>query len=514
MLNNLEHYQELYKACVAEKQAIIPQYNQIMEYTLPFGHADTIALPDDFINRTINSEIRDACNSFKNFVIYALFGVETDWAESDVIVPLVRQNRKFTGEALEETVKRLRKTLESQTKDTFEYLRNTNYKQEIGRGIYDWGELGTACYRINELNSDVDPFNFKYIPINELLFMEDYRGEPNIVFRKVYNKKPSEIQQIFPGTNIGGLEEKNKFTFTECVVPFDDNGTQRFEWILFNDDISEVYEERIYDYNPFTVYRFSVVPQSSWGMGIGAVALDCYQRLVFYENLRARQALRIVDPPLLLYGDKRLVQAFDLTPNGLNWGGDGLTIKAGVTPINTTGTLLPTEKDIDRLTATIQALHFNNPFGSAENKTTRATDEIQYRMNLLQQKFDDAVTNLFKEVLIPTFYKPREILLGKDLLERIDDNKYFKARFINALTKSVDMQKIEGIVNMVQISQGIFPQDAFFIFNTDKTIEYMADKLRIDTELLLTNQEREASKQSAVASSLQAQQMLGGTNGE
>lgn len=50
MLNNLEHYQELYKACVAEKQAIIPQYNQIMEYTLPFGHADTIALPEDFIN--------------------------------------------------------------------------------------------------------------------------------------------------------------------------------------------------------------------------------------------------------------------------------------------------------------------------------------------------------------------------------------------------------------------------------------------------------------------------------
>ena len=344
--------------------------------------------------------------------------------------------------------------------------------------------------------------------------MEDYRGEPNIVFRKVYNKKPSEIVQIFPGANIGSLEEDNKFTFTECVVPFNENGVQKFEWLLFDDSIAEVYDERIYDYNPFTVFRFSVVPQSSWGMGIGAVALDCYQRLVFYENLRARQALRIVDPPLLLYGDKRLVEAFDLTPNGLNWGGDGLSVKAGVTPINTTGTLLPTEKDIDRLTATIQALHFNNPFGSAENKTTRATDEIQYRMNLLQQKFDDAVTNLFKEVLIPTFYKPRAILLAKDLLEKIDDNKYFKARFINALTKSVDMQKIEGIVNMVQISQDIFPQDAFFIFNTDKTIEYMADKLRIDTELLLTNQEREASKQSAVASSLQAQQMLGGTNGQ
>ncbi len=508
MRNELDYYKKLYKACENEKNSIIGVYNKIMEYTSPFGQADTAALPTDFVNRTINSEIRDACNSFKNFVIYALFGIETDWAESDVIVPLLR--KQYQGEELEANISRLRKSLSSQTTDTFEYLRNTNYKQEIGRGIYDWGELGTSCYRVNELNSDTEPFNFKYIPINELLFMEDYKGDPNIVFRKIFNKKPNEILDFFPNADITELKEDNKYTFTECVVPFNDNGVQKFEWLLFDNDIQEVYSERIYSYNPFTVYRFSVVPQSSWGIGIGVVALDSYQRLVFYENLRARQALRIVDPPLLLYGDKRLTEAFDLMPNGLNWGGDGLSVKAGVTPINTTGTLLPTEKDIDRLTATIQALHFNNPFGSAENKTTRATDEIQYRMNLLQQKFDDAVTNLFKEVLIPTFSKPREILLKKDLLEKIDENKYFKPRFVNALTKSIDMQKIEGIVNMVQISQGIFPQDAFFIFDSEKTINYMAEKLKIDNSLLLSEDERRASKESAVASSLQAQQMLGG----
>lgn len=511
MRNDLEYYKKLYRACIAEKNAIIPIYNKIMEYTSPFGFADTIELPDDLVNRVINSEIRDACNSFKNFVIYALFGVETDWAESDVIIPLIR--KQYNGDALEEAVKRIRKTLASQTTDTFEYLRNTNYKQEIGRGIYDWGELGTSCYRINELNSDTDPFNFKYIPTNELLFMEDYQGNPNIVFRKIFTKTKEEIKEFFPAANVEELNEDQKYTFTECVVPFNEGGIQKFEWILFDNDIEKVFDERTYSYNPFTVYRFSVVPQSSWGIGIGVVALDSYQRLVFFENLRARQALRIVDPPLLLMGDKRLTQAFDLTPNGLNWGGDGITVQAGVTPINTTGTLLPTEKDIDRLTATIQALHFNNPFGSAENRTTRATDEIQYRMNLLQQKFDDAVTNLFKEVLMPTFSKPREILLNKDLLEKVEDNKYFKPRFINALTKSVDMQKIENIVNMVQISQGIFPQDAFFIFDTNKTIDYMADKFRIDNNLLLSDDERNASKESAVASSLQAQQMLGGNNG-
>lgn len=505
MLKEIEYYQALHKSCIAEKEVIIPQYNKIMEYTLPFGHAETIELPEDFINRTINSEIRDSCNSFKNFVIYALFGVETDWAESDVIIPMVRRETKLKGNPLLEYVKKIKTVLNSQTVDVFDYLRDTNYKQEIGRGIYDWGELGTACYRITELNSDVNPFTFKYIPINELLFMEDYMGEPNIIFRKIYSKKPSDIKEMFPNANISELEDEKKYTFTECVVPFNDNGEQKFEWILFDSDIKIEYDTRIYDYNPFTVYRFSVVPQSSWGMGIGAVALDSYERLVFYENLRARQALRIVDPPILLYGDKRLVEAFDLTPNGLNWGGDGLTVKAGVTPINTTGTLLPTEKDIERLINTIQQLHFNNPFGSAENRTTRATEEVQYRMNLLQQKFDDAVTNLFKEVLIPTFYKPRSILLSKDLLETVEEGKYFKARFINALTKSVDMQKIESIIQMVQTTQGIFPQDSFFIFDTDKTIDYLGEKFKIDKDLLVSKEEREQNKQQAQQQQLMQQ---------
>lgn len=512
MRENKEYYQELQKNCINEKNAVISTYNKIMEYTSPFGHADTMALNGEIDKRTINSEIRDAVNSFKNFVIYALFGIETDWAEADVIVPLLRKQYP-DKEALETGIKNTKKILQSQTTDTFDYLRDTNYKQEIGRGIYDWGELGTACYRINEFDSDSNPFNFKYIPINELLFTEDYKGDPNIVFRKIFNKKPKEIKQLFPKCDIQGLEEDREYTFTECVVPFEDGGIQKYEWILFDNEIQEVYQEAILSYNPFTIFRFSIVPQNSWGVGIGVIALDSYQRLVYYENLRARQALRIVDPPLLLVGDKRLTQAFDLTPNGLNWGGDGMTSQASAMPINTTGTLLPLEKDIDRLTATIQALHFNNPFGSAENRTTRATDEIQYRMNLLQQKFDDAVTNLYKEVLIPTFSKPREILLKKDLLTKVEETKYFKPRFINALTKSVDMQKIESIVNMVQISQGIFPQDAFFVLDPNKAIPYVAEKLKIDNNLLLSNEEREKKKEETTAAAIDAQRM-GLVNGQ
>lgn len=514
---SLEDYKEFYKECVDLKQPMISIYNAIYEFTSPFAIADTYDIRNVISGRKINPAIYEASISFKNFVMYSLYGIETKWAKADVIEPLLR--KKYTGENLKKTIKNYKEKLEIQTDDIFSYIHDSNYKQEIGRAVQDWGELGTGCFELIEQDDSKSPFRFKYVAPNEFLFNEDSKGKPNIVFRKIYNKKIGTLRKIYPDAifseKVNEQGDDAKITLMESViVKYGENGEESFEWLLMDDDVSEVYDREVFDYNPYTVFRFSIIPNTCWGIGIGIMALDYYERLVFYENLRARQALRICDPPTAFTGDKRLMDDLDLEPNGFNYLGDGRIAIGNVYPINTTGTLMPLDTDINRITQVIQSLHFNNPFGNADNKTTRATNEIQYRMTLLQQKFDDAVSNLFSEVLMPTFYKPKKILEYKDLIEVIDEDKYFKPKFVNTLTKTMDAQKIESLLAYNGVMQQLLAQKAPFLLKKEETPTYVAENMGIDLELLNDSETVDKEQEAAIQNALAAQRVagLGGDN--
>lgn len=513
MPRSTTYYHDLLKRADAEKSVVVDTYNRIMEYVLPYGTANTQSLKGNTSGRTINSDIQEATSAFKNFVMYALFGIETNWAKSDVVLAEVR--KKYSKGDIDQVVSEIKAKLDVQTNEIFQYIRNSNYKQEVGRAIFDWGELGVGCYKIIETDDDREPFYYQYIPLNEYTFMEDYKGRPSIVVRKIYNKSIEELTSLFPNANfktfIENQEESfEEITVTEIVTPY---GKDKFEWVLFDDSIENILDKKILNYNPFTIFRFNLIPNSCFAIGIGVICLDVYERIVFCENLRARQALRIVDPPLMVEGDIRLTESFDLTPNGLNYAGDGMTARAAAYPINTTGNLLPLEQDIARYKQTIQKLHFSEPFGNAENKTTRAVNEIQYRMQLLQQKFSDAVNNLFAEVLIPSFDKPRAILLNRDIVARIEEEKVFKPQFVNTLTKSMDSQEVEKLMSLTGVAGTLFPQEAPFIYNTEKTLDYIVDKLGVNKELISSQEDRNNSKKVALATAMQSQ-ALGGNNGE
>lgn len=514
----LKEYNDMYTECVEYKQPMISIYNAIYEFTSPFAVANTMDIRNSVTGRKINPAIYEASISFKNFVMYSLYGIETKWAKADVIEPLLR--KKFKGDSLKKTIKKYKEKLEVQTEDIFSYIHDSNYKQEIGRAVQDWGELGTGCFELIEQDSEKSPFRFKYVAPNEYLFNEDSKGKPNIVFRKIFNKKVGTLKSIYPDADFSDkvLEQGDdaKITVMECVsVKYGSNGSESYEWLLVDEQISEIYDREVFDYNPYTIFRFSIIPNTCWGIGIGIMALDAYERLVFYENLRARQALRICDPPTAFTGDKRLMDDLDLEPNGFNYLGDGRIAIGNVYPINTTGTLMPLDTDIDRITQTIQSLHFNNPFGNADNRTTRAVNEIQYRMSLLQQKFDDAVSNLFSEVLMPSFYKPKKILEYKDLIEVIEEDKYFKPKFVNTLTKTMDAQKIESLISYQGVMQQLLPQKAPFLLKKEDTPTYVAENMGVDLELLNDSETVDAEQEQALQSALQAQRIagLGGEQG-
>lgn len=517
MYLKLEEYKAHKEICVDRKRSIETEYEEVMNQTSPNGSISTLSSSGN-AKRNINTSIIEAKTSFKNFIMYALYGTKKKWAKSDVIVPLLRKEYSNTGssETFEKVIQKYKDKLNLQTDDIFEYILSSNYEKEIGKAISDWGELGTGCFEYKEHTSDKTPFSTRYVPLNELLFNEDVEGNPSIVFRYHFSYNYNELKRIFPDANLEKLQlkydktDKIKQTITviECVMPhYDKEGVKTFEHLLFDENIENVLYYKVKTYNPYTIFRFSSYNNTCWGMGIGILCSDSYERLNYYENLRARQSARIVEPPIGVVGDKGLAQQMNFDPNAINWLGDGQTVKGDAFTINTTGSLLPTNEDIGRHTQTIQQLHFNNPFGSAENKTTRAVEEVQYRMQLLQQKFSDAVANLYQEVLIPSFMKPKVILEKKGIVPSIDENKFFKPKFVNLLTLTVEKQKVENIISAHQIVSGLFPTDAPFVLKKTETINKVYDSLDIDKTILETEEVREQNKAQAMEQALQQQRI-------
>lgn len=516
MYLKIEDYREHKAICEDRKRTIEGDYNKVLRYVSPIGNVTSIKAESQE-RRPVNASIFEAVTSFKNFVMYALYGVNTKWAKSDVRVPLLR--KKFSNvEELDKIIQKYKERLDVQTDDVFDFILSSNHEKEIGKAISDWGELGTGCWEYIEQKSTSTPFSCRYVPLNELLFNEDVQGEPSIIFRYHFNYKIKDLKFLYPKANLEPLGDTTDcVTVIECVMPhIKDDGTKEYECILFDSSMNEKLDYKIRKYNPYTIFRFSNMSGTCWGIGLGMICLDVYERIIYFENLRARQAARIVEPPLGFVGDKKLAQDMSFNPNDLNWLGDGTNGNVFVQPINTTGALLPVEKDIDRYTQIIQSIHFNNPFGSAENKTTRAVEEVQYRMQLLQQKFSDAVSNLYQEVLIPSFMKPKTILEEKDIITSIEENKYFKPKFVNLLTKTMDRQEVDNIVASYQVTSGLFPSTAPFIFKETETINKINNSFGVDKKIVAEPKDRENRKQEAMEQALAMQRVEGegGTDGQ
>lgn len=507
-LKNINEYARIKDICEDRKRMVEADYNKILQYTKPTGVVTSKKTLGRDQRRPVNATIYEAVTSFKNFVMYALYGSNTKWAKSDVRVPLLRKKYSNVDE-LDKTIKKYRQRLDVQTDDIFDFIMDSNYQKEISKAVSDWGELGTGCWEYIEQKSSSIPFSCRYVPLNELLFNDDVQGNPDIVFRYQFNYKIEDLKIKYPESNLKSLGETDDYvTVIECVMPhFKEDGTKEFEWILFDSSLKNILYETVKKYNPYTIFRFTNIDSTCWGSGLGMVCLDTYERLVYYENLRARQSARIVEPPLGFVGDKKLAADIDVDPNGMNWLGDGLNGRVSIAPINTTGNLLPTEKDIDRYTQVIQQVHFNNPFGSAENKTTRAVEEVQYRMQLLQQKFSDAVSNLYSEVLIPSFMKPKTILENRNLVALIEENKYFKPKFVNLLTKTIARQEVENIVASYQVTKGLFPTSAQFMYKKTETIDKINDSFGVDKKIVAEPDDRENREEQALQQALQMQRL-------
>jgi hypothetical protein len=124
-------------------------------------------------------------------------------------------------------------------------------------------------------------------------------------------------------------------------------------------------------------------------------------------------------------------------------------------------------------------------------------------MSLFQQKFSDATANLYDEVLIPSYMKPKIILLNKGFVSPLEDDPYFQPKFVNLLTMTIENQQVEAIVQGRQIMQMLFPNESEFVFNPELTIHRIVEALGIDKSIIETEKIRAEKRAAAQEQAIQ-----------
>ena len=142
----------------------------------------------------------------------------------------------------------------------FDFLNNSNYYTEIAKAVRDQIVLGTGVIKIIEQEDTQRPFLYKYQNLDGLYFLENMLGEPNIVFKSLFQMTKEDIFELYGDKATipeKAVEENKTVDLIECVVQsLEDKST--FIFSVYDSNFETLVHQVTLKYNPFVVFRWSL----------------------------------------------------------------------------------------------------------------------------------------------------------------------------------------------------------------------------------------------------------------
>ena len=237
---------------------------------------------------------------------------------------------------------------------------------------------------------------YKACPMSEMYLAENQHGIVDLVHRKFPMTARAAFQKWgnkLPPAILRANEKDpfTKFDFIHCVKPNKDTDSRRKDYRGM--PISSYYiaiegrtvlSEGGYRVMPYSVGRHVTAPREVYGRGPAMQVLADIKMLNEMEKTIIRAAHKIVDPPLLLYGDG-ILSSFNARPNALNYGGVDDQGRQLVIPMKT-GSNLPIAMEMteqkrkainDAFYVTLFQILVENPRMTATEAMIRAQEKGQ-----------------------------------------------------------------------------------------------------------------------------------------
>lgn len=185
------------------------------DYNETFGLTDTsFTIKDDVsrrksVSRKVDSVVLESQRFLSNFIMISVFPKSQKWAELKSNLDVIKAIEEVNDDTAEMIKKELDEILEENSETVYRTNSNTNYYTEVAKSVSDCLKVGTGIFKIIELNSTAKPFTYSYQNLDNIFFLEDIQGKPNIVFKRYVEKNLEDLMDMFGRLNFKKPESLN-----------------------------------------------------------------------------------------------------------------------------------------------------------------------------------------------------------------------------------------------------------------------------------------------------------------
>ncbi len=390
----------------------------------------------------------------------------------------------------------------------------------------DWIAYGTACLYVQAVKEDDDKSKtelvFKSIPVTELFVAENFKGEPDTVFR--YFQLPlRQIAQEF-GTDefdadlMVGLEKDpdRLYEVIHAVYPSDTyvvggkmKKSMKFKSCYVLRDKKLLLSEGGFKNMPFIVFRFWKRTGESYG---GSPAWDSLSDIRMI-NVMSETALRSFQleafPPLLAASDG-VIMPLKTMPNGVNIGGMSPEGRRLIEPLLTGTKTQMAFEVLEQRRQSIRNAFFVDPLINREN-SIRTAAEVQKRaaeelngigpfVRRYEQEYLEPLLDRVVEWVLETQYKPEEIpeeIQGKETT----------LEYTAPLAKTHRAKQLDSTVTFLQLLQTLAQADPSIlgVLKQENLVGMLTDLLGVPYYIMKSQEELMAEKQQQMEQQMMQQ---------
>jgi hypothetical protein len=369
---------------------------------------------------------------------------------------------------------------------------------------------------------------YKSVALSDLYISENHAGIVDYWHRKIRMTARAAVQKWgmdkLPESIKKALEKNpfQKFDFLHCVRPNDNQkaGAKDFRGMDFSSYYVS-YEGKVllseggYRTAPYAVARHVTSPNETYGRSPAMMVLADIKMLNEMEKTIIRAAHKIVDPPLLAYGDG-ILSSFNTRPSAINYGGVDDQGRQLVVPMKT-GSNLPIALDMteqkrkvinDAFFITLFQVLVQNPQMTATEALIRAQEKGQLlapTVGRTQSEFLGPIINRELDILSAAGSLP---LMPEKLQKAGGGLKAIYTSPLARLRRAEDgvaiLRTLEQLAPIAQIRPEVYDRfDPDIILDELAQINGMPERTMISMEKMvqLREERKQASQQQAALES-------------